>query len=167
MEKFILSCLIILNGCATASYRTVHGIEVYDKTTENTPTQSEVEQVTKYVIRYLGHAKKLNGTKLMLVNKWIQVPQPNGKVILMDGITNVRNKEIIASVFQTCFADSGAIHELAHVIHDYDSGIPDWWHDDKVFWDNVTVLEKEMVKDLCPKDYKARDIGPNFKPKEK
>ena len=166
MNRVILA-LLILSGCATPTYITKHGVKVFDKTVENTPTQQEVEEVTQYVIDRLG-GDNIDGSSVMLINTWIHIPVYNkpDEVSLADGYTDIWDRELIASVFQSCFADSGYPHELAHLIHDYNAQIPDWWHDDKKFWDMIKELEKQIVKDLCPPDYVHREIPPDYKPNQ-
>lgn len=162
----IFLVFIFLSGCMIPTYVTKHGIKVYDKTINLTPTKTEVEEVTQCIIDKIGGDKKVYGTKVMLINRWIQVPayeDPN-KFQLADGFTNIRNKETIVSVFQTCFADSSMVHELAHIIHDSETKFPDWQHSDIKFWTMIKEMEKRIVKDLCQKDYVHKKIPENYTP---
>jgi len=167
MKAILILILMLSSACASPTYVTKHGIKVFDETTHITPTQQEVEAVTDFVIRYLGNAKHLKNAKLMLVSVWLHLPQPNGGVALADGYTNIWDKEMIASVFQTCFADSGAVHEMAHIIHDYKSYAPDWFHDDKGFWNGtVKEMERVIIEELCPEGYEHKKIPPTYVPPE-
>ena len=165
MFRFLL--LIFLSGCATSTYTTKHNIEVFDYTTINKPSQVEVETITEYVCdRLQVSVEKVDGISLMLINKWIKVPRyksPDHDVA--DGHTNIWDEEVIVSVFQTCLADSGLPHELAHVVHDIGKVAPDWWHDDKEFW-NVTVkqMEHDIIKDLCDANHVHVDIPEDYTP---
>lgn len=169
-----LVALTLFSGCALVStirhggfptYTTEQGLRVYDETTHITPSAYEVNQVAEYVVSRLGGRDRISGAAVMLVSKWIEVPQMNGTAIIADGFTNIFTKDIIASVFQTCFADSGMVHELAHLIHD--QVIPDWGHDDKVWWDMVKTMENLIIEDLCPDGYEHKHIAPDYVPPKK
>jgi len=169
--KYLILLSLTLNACMTPSYITKHGIKVYDKTTYISPTKHEVENVTSFVIKHLGHAEKLNGTGLMLVSVWLHMGRKKSskeEVLLADGYTDIYKKQMIASVFQTCFADSGAVHEMAHIIHDVGKAVPDWFHDDKEFWNKtVKKMESDIIKELCPKDYVHKKIEKDYIPPNK
>jgi len=165
MKLWIFLATILGSACATPTYVTKHGLNVYDLTTVIVPAQNDVERVTDYTIKHLGHAEKLCDTDVMLINKWIQIPRyKKSGYNLADGHTNIWDKRIIVSVFQTCLADSGLFHELAHIIHDYDAQVPDWWHDDVEFWLKIKRLEKQIIKELCPSDFVRVDIKPDYVP---
>lgn len=167
MNKLFIIIFLLCNSCAALpDYTTRHNLLIYDKTTVNTPTQQEIEEVTEYVIKYLG-SNKIDGIRVYLYNKWIQVPQPDNKAILADGYTDIWEGVIIASVLQDCFADSGMVHELAHIVHDYGEEAPDWWHDDKEFWDMIKEMEKQIVLDLCPEGYEHKEIPADYTDEKK
>jgi len=159
MKKIII--LLLLNSCAHSSvyaptHIAEHNIKIYDNTTAIKPTLSEINLVIKYITDKFGN-ENLNGTRVYLSNDWVKIPQPSGQVKYMDGYTDIVDKVILASVFQNCFADSGFVHELLHIIHDKGQ-VPDWWHDDKPFWERVKQLEIDIIIDLCPADYKRKEI---------
>lgn len=172
MKKFLLLFLFAVVGCSKFShkvfpdYTTVHGIHIYDHTTVQKVSPKELEDIIHYVVRHVPKAERLKGYKLILVNKWVEIPKyKSDEVRLADGYTNPFDRIMVVSVFQDCFADSGLPHELAHVLHDF--GMPDWWHDDKKYWGWVkNFLEPQIIKDLCPADHVHKEIPPDYVPPE-
>jgi len=161
LMKLIVIMISTLTSCAAIpTYVTRHGIRVHDKTTVTTPTQSEVEEVTDYVVKHLGHAKNIKGADVILISKWIEVSGPDGMVVLADGYTSksLFTRLILVSVMQTCFADSGFVHELAHLFAEK------FGHSDNRFWRKIKYMEKNIIKDMCPEGYKHKHVDPNYVP---
>jgi hypothetical protein len=153
-------------ACISPAYTTKHGIKVYDSTVERMPTVEETEVVVDYAVKHLSMSSVVGEAKVMYVNVWqYRMVDGYGTIVeLADGYTDINTLEIIISVFQDCLADSGLIHELAHVIHDYNARIYDGEHSDMEFWRKVKQIEENAIDDLCPADYIRRDIPPNYKP---
>lgn len=161
----IVVLLFMATGCAIPSYVTKHNVNIYDNTTKHTPSVEEVESVIDFALMYFGGeeaAKKIEHVDVYLYDHWLHIPQPDDTVILADGYTDIWEEVILASVLQTCFADSGLLHELAHIVHDKGAIAPDWWHDDKEFWKFVKLIEEVAIKELCPEGYRHQYISPNY-----
>ena len=142
----------VFSGCASPSFTTARGLKIFDATQRT--TQVQVEAVTDAVVASLGQGQNLTGVKVHLVDKMIDIPQPDGGTTQADGYTNSFDGTIAASVFCACLFVSGLPHELAHMIHDRDQ-VPDWDHDDVDFWSRVEQLEADLRSRCSAEDLEA------------
>lgn len=164
--RYLIAAALMLSGCASfgfgnafgkaANYQTKDGLKIHLKG-KKMPSPGDVEEVIGYMTDILGSEHKLNQYRLMLINRWIVIQDYNeDDYDLADGYTNSIDHVMIVSVLQTCFADSGFPHELGHALHD--EAIPDWHHSDTEYWEKIKVIEKQIIKDLCPSDYQRREV---------
>lgn len=150
-----LALFLTSSGCATPTHITSQGLRVFDKT--GRPDRArQVEEVAKAVAEALGHPERFDGYDVFLVGDWIEIPQMNGSVRHTDGFTNPLDHQLMASVFSDCLYVSGLVHELAHVIHDRPTGVPDWTHDDVDFWQRVEAMEAELST-RCSEEQRRQD----------
>ncbi len=140
------------------TYVTKHGIRVHDKTTVISPLQEEVEEVTSFVVKHLGHANRLEDVDMTLYNMVIVKPHPKKDYfIVADGYTDFF-LNVYLSFQRNCIADSGLVHELAHVLKS------DHGHQDKRLWEKVGRLEQEAIKKMCYPGYVSEPFDPNYVP---
>jgi hypothetical protein len=158
------AALLVVTGCATArpTFVTRHGLRIFDKT-NRTLTAQQLEPVIDAMLELTGNETQLAGIDAILVSEWIEIPQMSGKVTRSDGFTNPLDGQLVAAVFSDCLYLSGLVHELAHVVHDRPTGVPDWTHDDKPFWEKVEAKEIEL-RARCTQAQREADAAARGQP---
>lgn len=144
--KHFLICLLLLTSSCGKIYLISPGVVVYDRTTTNSPSEKDIQDLTNYALENYVNAdsNKLYGYQVFLVSEVIRVPKADGSGYrLADGYTDIKSKVVIVTVANKCLADSGFIHEMGHVFYE------DALHSDKKFWEYVFMLEIDVVKKLC------------------
>jgi len=157
--KYFAALLLILCSCSSSlySYRTKHGIWVYDKTARGVP-KADLELLVEKAKHLLEGGNDYTEYDFFFYDSKILVGY-KGKPIEVVTLTDPGRKQVHIVTATKCLVMSSIIREMVLLAHD-----PERKYANKELWRKVRKLQNELVADCDEKDI-IKEIqinGPSF-----
>lgn len=152
--KYLLTILLSLSCCASTRESRLHStqLEGFEKSYSKDITHNDIREVVIALLKRLGNGQKYYSTlvsewRYEIIDLYIIIDDERTKQIYIgDGYTDKESKTIYVFLWQPCLAASSLPHELLHAMG--------YYHDDKLIFHILkTVLHREIIDELCGKDY--------------